>query len=120
MLFEVAMRCGATPQVARNVQDALQAEPVPPDIVGQLGFGRWAEELDPDLLADLLRAMVDSGNEATALMILEHRIESQPGEHDRWLGLALELIAAPSLIRSSNMTSYYWKERSSVSREIDL
>jgi hypothetical protein len=110
MLFEVARRCGATPQVARNVQDALQAEPVPPDIVGQLGFGRWAEELDPDLLADLLRAMVDSGNEATALMILEHRIESLPGEHDRWLGLALELIAAPSVIRSGNITSYYWKE----------
>lgn len=110
MLFEVAWRCGATPLVARCVHEILQTEPVPPEIVGQLTFGRWGEDLDPDLLADLLRAMVDAGHEATALTILEHRSKSQPGEHDRWLDLALELIALPSLIRSGHMTSYYWKE----------
>ncbi|MBK8010143.1 MAG: hypothetical protein IPK13_02260 [Deltaproteobacteria bacterium] len=110
MLFEVAWRCGATPLVARCVQEILQAEPVPPEIVGQLSFGRWVEDLDPELLADLLRAMVDAGHEAPALTILEHRTKSQPGEHDRWLDLVLELIAVPSLIRSGHMTSYYWKE----------
>jgi hypothetical protein len=110
MLFEVAWRCGATPLVARCVHEILQAEPVPPEIVGQLSFGRWGEDLDPDLLADLLRAMVDAGHEATALTILEHRTKSQPGEHDRWMDLALELIAVSSLIRSGHMTSYYWKE----------
>src|SRR5690606_38462626 len=67
MLFEVAWRCGATPLVARCVHEILQAEPVPPEIVGQLSFGRWGEDLDSDLLADLLRAMVDAGHEATAL-----------------------------------------------------
>jgi hypothetical protein len=82
---------------------------VPPEIVGQLSFGRWGEDLDADLLADLLRAMVDAGHEATALTILEHRTKSQSSEHDRWLDLALELIAFPSLIRSGHMTSYYWK-----------
>jgi hypothetical protein len=110
MLFEVAWRCGVTPLVARCVQGILQAEPVAPEIVGQLSFGCWGEDLDPDLLADLLRALVDTGHEATALTILANRTKSQPGEHDRWLDMALELIALPSLIRSGNMTSYYWKE----------
>src|SRR5690606_20359131 len=86
------------------------SEPVAPEIVGKLSFGRWGEDLDPDLLADLLRAMIDAGHEATALTILEHRTKSQPSEHDRWLDLALELIAVPGLIRSGHMTSYYWKE----------
>jgi hypothetical protein len=54
--------------------------------------------------------MIGAGHEATALTSLEHRTKSQPGEHDRWLDLALELIAVPSLIRSGYMTSYYWKE----------
>lgn len=54
--------------------------------------------------------MEGGGHEATALTILEHRTKSQPGEHDGWLDLALELIAVPSLIRSGHMTSYYWKE----------
>ena len=110
LLFEVAWRCGATPLVALCVQEILQSEPVAPEIVGQLSFGRWGDDLDPDLLANLLRAMVDAGHEATALTILEHRTKSRPSEHDRWLDLALELIAVPSLIRSGHMTSYYWKK----------
>lgn len=110
MLFEMAWRCGATPLVARCVKEILQSEPVAPEIVGQLSFGRWGEDLAPDLLADLLRAMVDAGHEATALTILEHRTKAQPSEHDRWLNLALELIAVPGLIRSGQMTSYYWEE----------
>ncbi|MBN1458535.1 MAG: ATP-binding protein [Armatimonadetes bacterium] len=110
LLFEIAWRCGATPTVAQCLHEVLQDEQVAPEIVGQLGFGRWGEDLAPGLLADLLRAMVDAGHEATALTILENRTESRPGEHDSWQALALELIAAPSLIRSGHMTSYYWKE----------
>ena len=110
MLFEVASRCGATPLVARCVREILRAESVAPEIVGQLSIGRWGEDLPPNLLSNLLRTMVGAGHEATALTILEHRIQSQPGEHGRWLGLALELIAIPSLIRSDQMISYYWKE----------
>lgn len=110
LIFEIAWWCGPTPVVARCVQEILQSEPVMPEVVGQLGFGRWGDDLQPDILADILRSMVSTGHRETALIILEHRTKSRPGEYDMWQALALELIAAPALIRSSNMTNYYWKE----------
>lgn len=110
MLFEVAWRCGATSLVAQIVQKILETELVDPAIVGQLSFGCWGEDLASELMADLLRTMVDAGHQATALTILEHRIEAHPEEHDSWMDLALKLIVEPSLIRSAHMTSYYWKD----------
>jgi len=111
MFFEVAWRCGATPQVAQGMQELLKSEQVAPEIVGQLSYGCWGQSLDPDSLAGLLRAMVDAGHQETALHLLERRIKLQPGEHDRWLRLALELITTPKLIRNEqNMTSHFWKE----------
>lgn len=107
-IFEVAWRCGATPLIARCLREILHEEDVPPEIVGQLGYGQWGEHIEPELLAELLRAMVDSGHEATALIILEHRTKSQPGEHGRWQALALELVLTPSLIRSDHMTGHHW------------
>ena len=53
MIFEVAWRCGATPLVARCLWEILQAESVSTEIVGQLSFGRWGEDLDPDSLSRL-------------------------------------------------------------------
>jgi hypothetical protein len=110
LLFETAWRCGTTPNFARCLEEILLTEPVAPEVVGLLGFGRWGEELEPTLLGDLLRAMVDAGHRATALTILDHRTEAQPAEVNRWQALALELITAPDLIRSDSMTSYCWKE----------
>lgn len=110
LLFEVAWRCGATPQVAQYVLEILRSEPVAPEIVGQLSYGRWGENLEPELVAEILRAMIETGHEATALAMLEHRTKSQPGNYDRWHALAFELVTLPSLIRSGQMTGYHWKE----------
>jgi hypothetical protein len=110
LLFEIAWRCGTTPTVARCLEEILRTEPVGPEIVGQLGFGGWAEELEPTLLSDLLRAMVDADHRATALTVIEHRTKTKPAEKDTWRALAIELITAPDLIRSSRMTSHYWSE----------
>lgn len=110
LLFEIAWRCGTTPMVARCLQEILQSESVALETVGQLAFGRWGADLDPGLLAELLRAMVDAGHKATTLTILEHRTKFQPGEYSRWQALALELITAPSLIRGSNMTEHFWEQ----------
>jgi len=110
LLFQIAWRCGVTPTVVRCLVEILRSEPVVPEVVGQLEFGCWYEELEPILLGDLLRAMVDAGHRTTALTLLEHRIKTLPAENDRWQALALELIIDPDLIRSGHMTSYYWKE----------
>jgi len=110
LIFEIVWRCGATPTVARCLEEILRTEPVEPEVVGQLGFGQWGEELEQTLLADILRAMVDAGHRAPALTILEHRTKAQPADNDTWQALALELITAPDLIRSRHMTSYHWKE----------
>jgi len=110
LLFEVAWRCGATATVARHLTDALRTSSVAPEIVGQLGFGKWAKELEPDLLEDVLRALVDDGHRATALTILAHRIEDAPADLGKWRQLALELITDSQLIRSGQMPSYYWQE----------
>jgi len=110
LLFEVAWRCGATSAVARRVAEVLRADTVAPEVVGQLGFGTWGEDLEPEILEEVLRAMLDAGHYATALTILEHRTKSAGGERERWRPLALQLVTTPELIRSGHMTSYYWKE----------
>jgi hypothetical protein len=110
LLFEIAWRCGATATVARHVANVLLTDSVAREIVGKLAFGKWGEEIEPDTLEDILRAMVDGGHRATALTILERRIEAAPDGFGRWHQLALELVTAPELIRSHNMTSYSWKQ----------
>jgi hypothetical protein len=96
--------------VARHLAHLLHTETVAPEIVGQLGFSGWGEELAPDLLEDVLRAMVDGGHRATALKIVEHRTKAAPANLERWRQLALELVTAPDLIRSNHITNYRWKE----------
>lgn len=110
VVFEVTRRCGATPTVARCLREILMDEPVAPEVVGQLSYGLWGENLPLDILTELVRAMINAGHEATALIILERRTQSRPEEHEAWLDLSLELIAVPNLIRSGYMVSYYWKE----------
>lgn len=110
LLFEVAWRCGATVSVARCVADVLGSENVGPEIVGQLGFGRWGEELPPEVLEEVLRAMIAAGHTAAAVTIFEHRMKMATDERERWRPLALEFVTAPELIRSGHMTSYSWKE----------
>jgi len=109
LLLEVAWRCGTTESVASIVAATLRGEQVSPQIVGQLGFGRW-DDLPADVLEAVLRAMADTGHRETAIGILAHRMTSNSSEAEHWKRLALELVTASDLIRSGYMTCYYWKE----------
>ncbi len=114
LLFEVAWHCGATESVASVVAAILRNEQVSPQIVGQLGFGRWGENLAVDVLETVLRAMADTGHRETAIRILAHRMKANSVEVERWKPLALELITASELIRSAHTASYYWKEVANI------
>jgi DNA polymerase III delta prime subunit len=110
LLFEVAWRCGATESVASIVVTLLRTESVSPEIVGQLGFGRWGENLAVNVLETVLRAMTETGHSETAIGILHHRMKVNPSEASRWIPLALQLVTSTELIRSKHMTNYHWKE----------
>jgi hypothetical protein len=110
LLFEVAWRCGATESIASIVATILRREHVSPHIVGQLGIGRWGENITFDALEKVLQAMAETGHRATAIAILEHRMKNNPTEVYRWKPLALELVTASELIRSEQMVEYYWGE----------
>jgi hypothetical protein len=110
LLFDVAWRCGVNSSVALILAEIMRGPRVSPEIVGRLGFGRWAENLPVDVLDVLLRAMAQTGHHETAIGILMNRMKSNPAEVDRWKPLGLELVTAPDLIRSRQMANYYWKE----------
>lgn len=110
LLFELAWRCGATVAVARHITSLISNEAVDRQIVGQLAFVRWSDELPPDVLEEVLKAMVNAGHTATAAAILEPRLESSASERERWRSLALDMAMAPELIRSDHMANYHWHE----------
>jgi hypothetical protein len=110
LLFQVAWRVGPSVVVAHHVARFLQTNDISAEIVGQLGFGKWGDSLEPEALEEVLHAMIDANHNATALTILENRLESVPAERRRWLPLALELVQTSELIRGSQMIGYYWKE----------
>ena len=110
LIFEVVWRCGATATVAQRLAKVLRTEEVAPEIVGRLAYGKWGEEIPLDLLKGVLQGMIDSGHYQTALPILARRIKAMPGEIDNWRQIAIKLIVLPELIRSRQMTNYYWKE----------
>lgn len=110
LLFEAAWRCGATEFLARSLAETLRRGNVRPEIVGQLGFGRWYGDLPRDALEALLRAMIDGGHASTAIAILAHRLKDMPAEREGWAAMALELAATGALIRAGHMVSYYWKQ----------
>ncbi len=110
LLFEVAWRCGATAGVSVQLASLLRQEEIPPEIVGQLGYGVWGGNLSQDLLENVLRAMTEGGHRATAVAILDQRLKQSETEAERWRALAVELIVDSDLIRSSSMTNHFWKE----------
>ena len=110
LLFEIARSCGITASIAERIEYVLRTNDVAPEVVGQLGFGRWGENLEPSVLDGVLRAMVDRGHYAPALAILEHRTKASAEDLERWRYIALMLIVNPALIRSRNMTNFYWQQ----------
>jgi hypothetical protein len=111
LLFQVASRCGVTGSIASLLVTLLRSEPVDPQVVGQLEYGRWDEDLSLDVLEKLFRAMVDTGHLETAIGFLHRRMKFDPAEIERWKSIALELVTVSRLIRSTNtMVSFYWVE----------
>lgn len=114
LLFEVACRCGTTEAIANMVAAVLRSEQVSPQVVGQLSFGRWGENLAIGVLQNVLRAMADNGHRKTAIGILRCRMKANSVELERWKPLALALVTASDLIRSRHTTSYHWKEVANI------
>ena len=63
-----------------------------------------------DVLETALWAMSETGHRAAAIGILANRLKSNSLEAEHWKPFALELVTAADLIRSSQMTNYYWNE----------
>jgi hypothetical protein len=110
LLFEVAWRSGPTQQIAQLITRALREHVVDPRIAGQLAFGDWALALPSEAVGDILQALSDRGHRGTALAILARRLKAQPDERDSWAQLALQLISATEVIRSTETAGFYWKE----------
>jgi hypothetical protein len=110
LLFEVAWRCGATPNTARRIVAELRARDVDPSIAGQLGYGRWGEDLPVDILMEVLSAMNDRGHRETAVAVLARRLDAKPDELEQWASLALHLVSSADLICSRGMVNYGWNE----------
>ena len=110
LIFEIAWRCGTTVSVGHHLVNLLTTESVAPELAGQLAYGGWSKKIAPDLLDQLLHAMVTYGHLPTAASILSQRVREAPEEVKRWQDIIFELITTPEIIRSSQMTSYHWKE----------
>jgi hypothetical protein len=110
LLIEVAWRCGATEAVARMLTEILRSGLLNTQIVGQLGYGGWGENLSVDVLEMVVRTMAETGHRSTAIGILVNRLKTNPAELERWEPLTLALVTASELIRSRNIVKYFWKE----------
>ncbi len=110
LLVEMAWRCGVTDCSAAIVINLLRSEQVSDAILAPLGFGAWGGNVQTGILELVLRAMAETGHRDTAIGILWHRIKANPQETEHWTPLALQLITSSDLIRSHQMTSYYWSE----------
>ena len=110
MLIEVAWRCNATDYLAGVVTDLIRTVDISPNAVGQLGYGCWVEQLGAEAFLNVVLATKERGHEDTTVCLLESRIKAKPEEAETHSDLALELVLMPSLIKSSEMLNYYWKE----------
>ncbi len=109
LILELSWRCRTTPFVARTLTRLIEDEDVSSSMTGVLTVGRWGEDLPRDLLEELLEAMARKGHVATAIAILDNRIDQIPQELKNWEPLALRLVTNSELICGRDMTSYYWK-----------
>lgn len=109
MLFELAWRISATPVVAKCIQEIVSFESLDPVLVRVLTYSNWKEDLDGATLSGVLRTLMETGHEATALEIIGQRIDIFD-EESIWEETAMELITAPCLIRSGHTTGYYWNK----------
>ena len=108
LLLEAVWRCGVTEHVALRMAELLHDRRVSPALVGQLKYGDWTG-ISVEALQSLLRVMVATGHETAAISILRNRMEHDAAEIGRWRRLAIELVAAPELIRSRDMANHYWQ-----------
>jgi len=109
LLLEAVWRCGVTEHVASRLAESLHDRRLGPALVGQLKYGDWTG-ISAEALQSLLRAMIDTGHENTAISILRSRMEHDAAETGRWRRLAIELVAAPELIRSRDVSNHYWQK----------
>lgn len=110
LFVDLFWRSGATEKTATIFEQLLKAQAVEPRLLGQLGFGRWQENLSKETLLRLFRELVRSGQASAAAAVLVHRVKQKPEEKDWWNSFGLELATDPELIRSRHMASYYWKQ----------
>jgi hypothetical protein len=110
LLFEVTWRCGATVNMVREIVKALRQQDVDANIVGQLAYGGWSDELPTEVMKDLLQVLVDRGHAETAVTLLEHRLSARAEEASLWDEIGLKLVLDGRLIRGRSMENHYWKE----------
>jgi DNA polymerase III delta prime subunit len=113
LLFEVTWRCGATPNIVREITKGLHQGDVDANIVGQLAFGAWSDGLPTDVMIDLVQTLSDRGHVETAIAILEHQLSATPEELEAWDKIALKLVLNGKVIRSREMANHYWNELAS-------
>ena len=107
LLFEIAARTNPTSRCVQLLEVALRTHKVDPIKVGFLAYGDWSLA-SRDVLTSLLTAIADNGTEETAVTILAQRFRTKPEEINDWEGFATRLATLPKLIRSRQMTGFYW------------
>jgi len=114
LLFELSWRCAVTEVLALTIAKSLREVDVAVRVVAPIGFGKWGENLDAHAVEDVLTAMLAGGHQETAIQLLAHRLESHIDETAYWESISLELVTTSVLIRSNQMTAFYWKKVAST------
>lgn len=110
LALEVLWRCGGTSRRAALIAEIIASKEVSPEIVGHLAFGQWWANLSRDSVREVVNALISKPLlKPTALALLYHRLRSSPEEVSFWESIAIKLVTTPELIRSLQMTNFFWE-----------
>ncbi len=110
LALEVLWRCGGTPRRASLIAEIISSKEVSPELVGHLAFGQWWANLSRDSVREVVSALISRPYlKPTALAVLFHRLKLYPEEESFWESFAINLVTTPELIRSVQMTNFFWK-----------
>jgi hypothetical protein len=112
-VLEATWRLTSTSKGASRVHRILQGKRADANVVGQLAYGTWGDNLGPAELRPILEDLASAPETAwIALQMLQGLTSKKPDELEVWADLALRLATNGDLIRSDRNHGYEWSELS--------